>query len=438
MNRLVLIGNGFDLAHGLPTRYEDFINWYWDQRVEGFRDTHSSVSRDILCEFKIEESHTWNGFFYDIISPIQKLNGKDIIDSIIHNKYSVKMKSSFSPFFSIIIKSIETKGWVDIENEYYNQLKKCTIEGSLNQHALKGLNSQLSYITDLLVKYLESISKKEPNKIEAISDIFYSAIRIVNVSIEGQHLVDEYLKDWVKEVEHLLEKDKRPALLKKNNLFTTYEDIKRDALIKKLIQASENEPNYLQVIRFIREYFEKEGKAFYYPELFMLPETVLILNFNYTNTADSYERPGLGYTIYIHGELEYRDSIIFGYGDELDEKYQQLQALNENECLKNIKSIKYLESGNYRSVLNFLEAAPFQVLIMGHSCGNSDRTLLNTIFEHKNCISIKPYYYKNEKDGTDNYLDIVQNISRNFTNMKLMRDRVVNKTFCEPLPQVKR
>ena len=124
--------------------------------------------------------------------------------------------------------------------------------------------------------------------------------------------------------------------------------------------------------------------------------------------------------------------------DGLDEKYKQLQALNENECLKNIKSIKYLESDHYRDVLKFLEAAPFQVLIMGHSCGNSDRTLLNTIFEHRNCISIKPYYHKKKKDGTDNYLDIVQNISRNFTNMKLMRDRVVNKTFCEPLPQVKR
>ena len=33
MNRIILIGNGFDLAHGLPTRYEDFINWYWEKRV---------------------------------------------------------------------------------------------------------------------------------------------------------------------------------------------------------------------------------------------------------------------------------------------------------------------------------------------------------------------------------------------------------------------
>ena len=79
-----------------------------------------------------------------------------------------------------------------------------------------------------------------------------------------------------------------------------------------------------------------------------------------------------------------------------------------------------------------MEADTFQIIIMGHSCGNSDRTLLNTLFEHKNCVSIKPYFYVKE-DGTDNYLDIIQNISRNFTDMKLMRDRVVNKTYCEPL-----
>jgi hypothetical protein len=35
MNRLVIIGNGFDLAHGLPTSYKDFIDDYW----KGIRDT---------------------------------------------------------------------------------------------------------------------------------------------------------------------------------------------------------------------------------------------------------------------------------------------------------------------------------------------------------------------------------------------------------------
>jgi hypothetical protein len=132
--------------------------------------------------------------------------------------------------------------------------------------------------------------------------------------------------------------------------------------------------------------------------------------------------------------LDNPDSVIFGYGDELDNKYQEISSLNNNELLKNIKSIRYLEDVNYRNVLEFVESAPFQIYIMGHSCGTSDRTLLNTLFEHPNCVSIKPFYYQND-EGQDNYIEIVQNISRNFSNAQKMRDRVVNKTFCQPLPQ---
>jgi hypothetical protein len=29
MNKLLLVGNGFDLAHGLPTSYRDFLNDFW-------------------------------------------------------------------------------------------------------------------------------------------------------------------------------------------------------------------------------------------------------------------------------------------------------------------------------------------------------------------------------------------------------------------------
>ena len=157
-----------------------------------------------------------------------------------------------------------------------------------------------------------------------------------------------------------------------------------------------------------------------------------MMNFNYTDTARLYlPTPKSDFEInHIHGKLNNRDSIIFGYGDELDAEYKTISNLNNNEFLSNFKSIKYLESDRYRKALQFMDAAPYQVFILGHSCGNSDRTLLNTLFEHKNCVSIKPYYFQ-KQNGTDNYLDIVQNISRNFTDMKLMRDRVVNKTFCE-------
>ena len=79
----------------------------------------------------------------------------------------------------------------------------------------------------------------------------------------------------------------------------------------------------------------------------------------------------------------------------------------------------------------------YQIYIFGHSCGISDRTLLNTLFEHDNCVSIKPFYYQIDDDH-DNYSEIIRNISRNFNSKSKMRDRVVNKTFCEPLVSIQK
>lgn len=69
---------------------------------------------------------------------------------------------------------------------------------------------------------------------------------------------------------------------------------------------------------------------------------------------------------------------------------------------------------------------------MGHSCGNSDRTLLNTLFEHPNCISVKVYYHQRE-DGTDDYSQLIRNLTRNFNDKAAMRDKVVNKEGSMPL-----
>jgi len=407
MNRIVLIGNGFDLAHGLPTRYEDFINWYWDQRVEEFSKA-GNISKDCLCTFEIGQPYTWYGFYGQIISPLGKPKGKDIIESILKGQYGVKMKHSFSPFFQSIIKSIETKGWVDIENEYYNMLVKCTI-GVAYDTNLDELNNQFRFLTERLVEFLKSANSTTVTKIEGIWDCIYSPIKPKEVSVEGQCFVEQCVKYWLGADEQVI-----------------HAKIDRYGMDEHLCINS--------IRRYIENVSTKSDYYIDYPRLFMLPDSIMLLNFNYTDTANSYRNREISVVNHIHGELQNLDGIIFGYGDELDDKYKELKALNNNECLKNIKSIKYLESDNYRKVLSFMESAPFQVLIMGHSCGNSDRTLLNTLFEHKNCISIKPYYYQ-KADGSDNYLDIIQNISRNFTDMKLMRDRVVNKTYCEPLPQ---
>lgn len=396
MNRIILIGNGFDLAHGYPTRYEDFINWYWEKRVHSFLGNLTPLSEDCLCSIKMTSDNSfncWNVFAFHLPRFCNELSGKYIFQGIQSQPEQFEIR--ISPFFRSIYESIETKGWVDIEREYYSHVKMCmeSVSSSNNSSlSIKVLNYQLEYLRQLLVEYLKSLQYFNREN-EDISNIIYGHFNSDDVSVSRQCDYNDHCENY-----GTLIPDGKEAEVKFRNM------------------------------------------------KYSNPCNVLLLNFNYTPIAVAYlliQIEELRYgkdlkadMIYIHGDITRPRTLIFGYGDELDDTYGSLLKSEDNEYLRHIKSIKYLESDNYRKLLQFIESDCFQIYIMGHSCGNSDRTLLNTLFEHKNCVSIKPYYHQKE-DGSDNYMEIVQNICRNFTDMKLMRDRVVNKTSCEPLPQSK-
>lgn len=167
---------------------------------------------------------------------------------------------------------------------------------------------------------------------------------------------------------------------------------------------------------------------------------VHFLNFNYTNTLDKYIGKYLNHEVnYIHGQLNNpANPIIFGYGDETDEYYKKFEDLNINEFLAHFKSFGYFRTPNYRNLLSFINSERYDVEILGHSCGLSDRVMLSTIFEHDNCHTIKIHYYKwgagmNENDFTSK----TQEISRHFKDKAKMRDRIVDFTKCKPLTPFK-
>ena len=183
------------------------------------------------------------------------------------------------------------------------------------------------------------------------------------------------------------------------------------------------------------------NREFNYKAILTTQNPEVFLNFNYTKTIDLYiykfEQRFIvkQEQIQIHGRLkDLNNEINFGFGDEMDDDYKKIENFDDNEYLRNFKSFQYLQNSNYKNLLDYIDSDKFQVYIMGHSCGLSDRTLLNTVFEHKNCRSIKVFYHKRQ-DGTDNYTEIIQNISRHFNKKAMMRERIVNKSLCEPLEQ---
>jgi len=309
------------------------------------------------------------------------------------------------------------KSWLDIENEYYKFLCYPLNLGTANHDShylyanISKLNSDFDYIKNKLEDFLKNlISQKDIKSLDKIKEIIFSSIMLKDLSEDGR-----------KELAN-----------REHSKITQY--------YKKEFPAEELKLSR-KTIPYVEEYMHCDEKDFEQELLQdnisinrfdLFPDNVLFLNFNYTDLESLYidDETENVEVIHIHGELGNTDNpIIFGYGDELEESYGKLENLNDNKFLENIKSIKYQETDNYKKLLSFLNIDKYQILILGHSCGNSDRTLLNTIFEHENCVSIKPYYFQENK--TDNYSDIVRNISRSFTNKKSMRDKVVNKKYSD-------
>ena len=333
MNRLIIIGNGFDIAHGLQTKYSDFIDWYWDCWWEKLFKSDDHIEEDELCLFKLIDNsgfksfwELWNSF------PPNKFNkdtkGHLVIKDIVSNEVcEFKWKSEL---FKEICKSYEINNWVDIENIFYQLL--CSKVGL--KLSPKMLNDDLDIIRAKLFEYLNEIQKGISKEI-IIHDIFdklYEPIKKQDVAISSKERWNEMLKRRVK-----YSKEEWQELI------GTYR------MQKAFIGVSNVEhfiEDYAQKIEQVGVESVPENSI---PAEYCFPDRTLMLNFNYTTTADSY------FVLYsnrllvshIHGDLSNLNSMIFGYGDEMDEHYRTIVNKNDNDYLINIKSNKYLEASNY-------------------------------------------------------------------------------------------
>ena len=422
MNRIILIGNGFDLAHGMKTSYGNFIDDYWENAIE-----------------KIRAKPDWeNGFenneFYVQPLPVS-WEGDNNYEALQDNLDNINTNLNFTnEFFEILNRNKSSLNWVDIENDYYFLLKNCYKKPS--RYTIAKLNEEFANIESLLEKYLTKIQqeflKSFPITAEdmsfrnSINEVIYSDFNLRDFSESSiNQLTEEIFQKVYSKIKDLEDEKISFSDLELSDrdirLYQALINIKDKRQKIKKILTSDTAPNYFR----------------------HRPDEILFLNFNYTPTEIHYDDPPTDSefdkkittnVIHIHGVLNNKtdNKIVFGFGDEIDKDYLEIENLNDNEYLQNIKSMKYLESESYKKLLEFINSNNYQVFIFGHSCGISDRTLLNTLFEHKNCSSIKPYY-RQKDDGSDNYSEMIRNISRNFTDKASMRDKVVNKKYTDAL-----
>lgn len=379
MNRLILIGNGFDIAHKIKTSYKDFILDYLKNAFKSadnntrFTDKFLSVTKHNSFTKLSDYGSVDNWQLSEFFQFIEKKSSMSVYvsgQSTFRERrpqleYTLKINSEL--IFKLL-SSCKEYNWVDIENEYYKIL--CELSTKNKEKEIVELNNDFQLLQNLLYDYL--------------------------IRIEEGYLSNKY-------------------------------DVSKSNLITQLIEPLKHNA-VLSNSKTVRGITIKTTGA-------PIPGSILCLNFNYTSTIEDYVKeiqktiPNTD-VIYIHGKLnDNNNPMIFGYGDEEETNFEILEKYDE--CLKYVKTYWYLRTKNYENFLKFIDSDEFEVYIMGHSCGMSDKTMLGSIFNNPNCKKIKILTYDKSfgsKDltiDTTNYIEMTYQIGRLFKNKEDLRKKLI-------------
>lgn len=344
-NNVLIIGNGFDLYHKLPTRYTDFLflvkNWeefyslYTEHLVEiseteiSAEHEQFSVSVDEYGKLTQEALMDFANHALCIDNESMSILG-DIISRNVWIKYFIEIGYS-------------SEGWIDFEAEIEKLLK--LIEEFCTHDVLRCEGKIMSQV---------------------LNPTMFKAIKCVMTNSKALPLnVGLYSKS---DIEKIIYGDVKIQLL--NELKNELNDLIRALTI------------------YMREFVSNIKVPCFSQQIKEL-KNINLLNFNYTYTYKSVYG-GVNSNHQVHGSLA-NDDIVLGVSDNafnnLDYVYFQ----------KYFQRIQKKTGVYYKSWIpkefTTLEDVPIKVYIMGHSLGMTDKEILRDFFFNEHVSEITIFYH---------------------------------------------
>lgn len=391
MTDLLIVGNGFDLYHGLPTRYTDFLKFisYWSI----FWDNYNGEAKAQVCTpFRVklsEQNEIIEESMRDFASHqgYYKYEHLEFINSHIDNlwiQYFLK-------------KQLSSVNWIDFEGEIYNVLK-------LVEEYYSEFIPEMRKRNDAPIKYI-------PGDMSTVINIF------------KKNCPEEYI-DITQEIisRSDTEKDKL-----KNNKEMLLSTMKRelDDLIKCLDYYLLDFVSNIKV-----EQYSEQIKELSY---------INLLNFNYTYTyASVYGKNSLREHHRIHGDCLEEDMVL-GIPDEsfpstLDYIYFQKYFQRIQKRTGNYYK-SWITEPNARE--KSLEDVPINVFIMGHSLADSDKGILKEIFMNDFVCKITIFYHS-QLAYEQQVINLVSMFGKDFVIEQTANDRIVFEKLKKPQKRVAR
>ena len=329
-NTVIILGNGFDLAHGFPTKYSDFSKHLLEVICENLlRGNKDNLISDSFLEFKKfvfthdrgNNNNVNHKKLFELTSKLQE-NDKEGVLKFLNSNLDIMSSIISNKFLSNLFANTYTN-WFDIEGAFFDELIK--VKSDLVNY-IKGVNA--------------SPSKRTSGELKRFVDIKKAELTTLNSELKEIKIA---LKKYLSTIE--------------------------------LVANSEINDFFVRVL---------QGKQ---------PRVIHVLNFNYTNTINLYSeiftKRGHSFEIInIHGNLN--EEIIFGYGNDNNNDFQTMLDLEVDEFLENLKPYEYLNKDIYSNFFKntLSRMRQYDVIAIGHSLQQTDKTLLSGVFNRKECMSI--------------------------------------------------
>lgn len=381
MTDLLIVGNGFDLYHGLPTRYTDFLKFisYWSI----FWDNYNGEAKAQVCTpFRVklsEQNEIIEESMRDFASHqgYYKYEHLEFINSHIDNlwiQYFLK-------------KQLSSVNWIDFEGEIYNVLK-------LVEEYYSEFIPEMRKRNDAPIKYI-------PGDMSTVINIF------------KKNCPEEYI-DFTQGIisRSDTEKDKL-----KNNKEMLLSTMKREL------------DDLIKCLDYYLLDFVSNIKVEQYSEQ----------NFNYTYTyASVYGKNSLREHHRIHGDCLEEDMVL-GIPDEsfpstLDYIYFQKYFQRIQKRTGNYYK-SWITEPNARE--KSLEDVPINVFIMGHSLADSDKGILKEIFMNDFVCKITIFYHC-QLAYEQQVINLVSMFGKDFVIEQTANDRIVFEKLKKPQKRVAR
>lgn len=365
---ILIVGNGFDLSHYLPTKYEHFISVM--QKIEAWSNTSEDMHFDDL--FDKEDS------FFQKTKSIYRTNQISIPSSDVNELNKKLAENIWYKFFSHHLNQIDT--WIDFELEFSQALDLVAIFSEKAEKIYRVYEKVEQRVTSRIpkeeIKYVmfrqNTIKKlcclgilqqsQDPGKnTGAIINQKYYRNKNTDLDIDFNLIIrdlDSHLNDFI-------------------SIFNWY--------LQQIIQKLEP-----------KNTFKIKRKDFEFDDL-------LVFSFNYTSTF-SHFYSSIAKIEYVHGVAG--NDLVLGIPDiknEFLKKFKNYSFTKYHQKL--LKDTDYLFLEENPKIKNMLASQSLgqrniKIHIWGHSLAESDENYIHEIFSlnRKGCVEchVVVYFYDND------------------------------------------